>query len=88
MFQIIVVTKYFHSKLANLQPEKKIQNMKGLCFVWHFLEQSLCRKRPSSNVNEIIRAISNLFIFFYEKILHVQKAQKAQRRNQAKAQKA
>ena len=30
----------------------------------------------SSNVNEVIRAISNLFIFFYEKILHKQKAQK------------
>ena len=29
-----------------------------------------------------------LFIFFYEKILHVPKAQKAQKRNQAKAQNA
>ena len=38
----------------------------------------------SSNVNEVIRAVSNLFIF-YEKISCVQKAQ---RRNQAKAQKA
>ena len=30
----------------------------------------------SSNVNEVIRAISNLFNIFYEKILHAQKAQK------------
>ena len=40
----------------------------------------------SSNVNEVIRAVSNsLFFcfFFYEKTLH---APKAQRRNQAKAQ--
>ena len=45
----------------------------------------------SSNVNEVIGAISNLFISFYKKILHTQKAQKAQkvqRHNQAKAQKA
>ena len=45
----------------------------------------------SSNVNEVISAILNFFIFFYEKILHAQKAQKvqkAERRNQAKAQKA
>ena len=36
---------------------------------------------PSINVNEAIRAVSNLFIFIYfffcEKISHVQKAQKA-----------
>ena len=38
----------------------------------------------SSNINEVIRAISNLFKFFYKNILH---AQKAQRHNQAKAQK-
>ena len=54
----------------------------------------------SSNVNEVIRAVLNslLFFFFYEKILHAPKApkapentkkhQKAQRRNQAKAQNA
>ena len=33
----------------------------------------------SSNVNEVIGAISNLFIFFYEKISHAQKAQKARK---------
>ena len=38
----------------------------------------------SSNVNEVIRAVLNSF-FFYESISH---AQKAQRRNQAKAQKS
>ena len=43
----------------------------------------------SINVNEVIRAILNVFSFFFsEKILHAQKARKAQRRNQAKAQKA
>ena len=36
----------------------------------------------SSNVNGVIRAVLSLFIFFYEKILD------AQKRNQAKAQKA
>ena len=41
----------------------------------------------SSNINEVIRTISNLFFFFiYEKILHAQKAQKAQKVQ--KAQKA
>ena len=33
----------------------------------------------SSNINEAIRAILNLFIFFYKKIPHTQKAQKAQK---------
>ena len=32
-------------------------------------------KMTSSNLNEVIRAISNFF--FYEKILHAQKAQNA-----------
>ena len=49
----------------------------------------------SSNLNEVIRAVLNSF-FFYEKILHLPKApkgpnaskpSKAERRNQAKAQK-
>ena len=31
----------------------------------------------SSIVNEVIKAISNLFIFFYEKTLHTQKPQNA-----------
>ena len=49
----------------------------------------------SSNINEVIRAVLNFLFFFYEKILHApkstkkhQKAQKAQKRNQAKAQNA
>ena len=34
----------------------------------------------SSNVNEVIRAILKLLLlFFYENILHAQKAQKAQK---------
>ena len=37
----------------------------------------------SSNVNEGIRAILNLFIFFYKKISHAQKAQKAQKAQNA-----
>ena len=35
------------------------------------------RMKISSNVNEVIRAVLSLF---YEKILHAQKAQKAQKR--------
>ena len=60
----------------------------------HFREEfkSACGKTvlkswvSSSNVNKVIRAVLNLFIyfFFYEKISCAQ----AQRRNQAKAQKA
>ena len=43
----------------------------------------------SSIVNEGIRAILNLFIFFYKKISHAQKAQKAQKLQKVqKAQKA
>ena len=48
----------------------------------------------SSNINEIIRAVINsLLIFFHKKISHAEKSQKvakapkAQRHNQAKAQK-
>ena len=43
----------------------------------------------SSNINEVIKAVLNPLLFFYEKILHgpkapkAQKAQKAQKRNQA-----
>ena len=45
----------------------------------------------SSNINEVIRAVINPLFFFYKNILHAQKApkaQKAQKRNQAKAQNA
>ena len=46
----------------------------------------------SSNINEVIRVILNLFIFFYKKISHTQKAQKVQKAQKAqklqKAQKA
>ena len=44
----------------------------------------------SSNVNEVIRAVLNFLLFFYENISHASKAPKApkaQRRIQAKAQK-
>ena len=47
----------------------------------------------SSNINEVIRAVLNSLLFFYEKICHTSKAQKAskvpkaQKRNHAKAQK-
>ena len=39
------------------------------------------RKQPSSNMNEVIRAV-------LKKIFHTPKGQKAQKRNQAKAQNA
>ena len=49
----------------------------------------------SSNINEVIRAVLNLLLFFYKKFLHAQKStktigstKKAQKRNQAKAQNA
>ena len=48
----------------------------------------------SSNINEVIGTVLNPLIFFYKKILHAPKApkaskhQKAQIRNQAKAQNA
>ena len=45
----------------------------------------------SSNINEVIRAVLNHLLIFYEKISHVpkaQKAQKTQKRNQAKVQNA
>ena len=44
----------------------------------------------SSNVNEVTWAVLNSLFFFYKKISHAPKAQKAQnvqRRNQAKVQK-
>ena len=42
-------------------------------------------KNVSSNVNEVIRTILNLFIFFlYKKISHAQKAQKAYKRIKTK----
>ena len=39
----------------------------------------------SSNINEVIRAVLNFLLFFYEKISHTQKEQKS---NQGKAQNA
>ena len=48
-------------------------------------KSSLSKNEFSNNVNEVIRAVSNLFILFYGKSLL---AQKVQRRNQVKAQKA
>ena len=35
------------------------------------------KRVSSSNVNEVIRAVLNVFIFFYKKILHASKAPKA-----------
>ena len=35
----------------------------------------------SSNINEVIRPVLNVLLFFYEKISHVQKAQKTQNAN-------
>ena len=47
----------------------------------------------SSNINEVIKTVLNFLLFSYEKILHTpkstkkhQKAQKAQKHNQTKAQ--
>ena len=61
----------------------KIQALANECLHFvHWLDLA-----TSSNVNEVIRAVLNSF---YEKILHATKtpkAQKAQKRNQAKAQK-
>ena len=54
--------------------------------IWIIIK-NLDSKR-GSNVNEVIRAVLNSLFFFYKKILHAQKAQKAQRHNQAKAQNA
>ena len=50
-----------------------------------------------SNINDVIRAVLNFLLFFYEKILHIQKSikstkriksKKTQKRNQAKVQNA
>ena len=58
--------------------------------LYFFLE---CTSKPnvrSSNVNEVIRAVLDFFIylfiylFFYKKILHVQKAQNAYKRTKTK----
>ena len=63
-----------------------------------FIYQTLAL--DSSNINEVIRAVSNFLFFFYKKILHAQKASKepkapkstksikAQKRNQPKTQNA
>ena len=46
------------------------------------------KKRESSNANEVIKAVLNPLLFFYEKSLHAPKAPKAQKRDQAKVQNA
>ena len=48
----------------------------------------LFEKRESSNINEVIRAVLNPLLFFYEKILHAPKAPKPQKRDQPKVQNA
>ena len=35
----------------------------------------------SSNINEVIRAISSILIFFYEEILHAQKSTKKDKKH-------
>ena len=47
--------------------EKDCDNWKKDCDNWKF----------SSNINEVIKAVLNFLIFFYEKISHAQKALKA-----------
>ena len=72
--------------------EKDCNNCKGLWWLKKIVIKKIhaCNKMNfSSNVNEVIRSVLNslfLFIFFDEKILHTQKAPKAQRCNQVKAQ--
>ena len=62
--------------------------LKKLLLFRHILEIfDFFVNKESINVNGAIKAISNLFIFFYGKVLHtqkVQKAEKAQRRKKAK----
>ena len=58
--------------------------------------ETLCLERKpyailwyaSTNINEVIMAVLKPLLFFYEKILHTPKAQKAQKRNRAKVQNA
>ena len=63
--------------------------------MFDFIYQTLAL--DSSNINEVIRAVSNFLFFFYKKILHTQiaskepkapKSIKAQKRNQTKTQNA
>ena len=49
----------------------------GKNITFKFLSTFFQNVHFSSNVNEAIRAILNFFVFFYEKILHEQKAQNA-----------
>ena len=42
--------------------------------MFDFIYQTLAL--DSSNINEVIRAVSNFLFFFYKKILHTQKASK------------
>ena len=83
-FKIIVIKKIIIKKIVTI--EKYCDNWKRLWLKNHVSNEI----NFSSNVNEVIRAISSLFVLFYKTISHAQKAQKAQkaqRRNQAKAQK-
>ena len=41
------------------------------------VEKDCDNQKFSSNINEVIRAVLNLLLFFYEKISHAQAAQKA-----------
>ena len=82
----ILVTS--HEKPRSSRPE--VSCKKGVfenfanqrCFPVNFVKFSrtsfLMEDFRSSNINEVIRAVLNflLFFFFYEKILHAQKAQK------------
>ena len=65
-------------------------------FMWQSARISNVFNTLRSNINDIIRVSFKLFIFFYDKILHAQKtlkkykaqkALKAQKHNQTKAQK-
>ena len=85
---------HFHkdsvTSCKDIEKDSDKKDWKGLwCLKKIVIENiSACNKIDfSSNVNEVIRAVLN-FLFFYKKISHVPKAQKApkaQKRDQAKA---
>ena len=72
MTALVILMAALLTKHSTFQRLKRQVLLSEISFVKR--KRSLC-----SIVNEGIRAILNLFIFFYKKISHAQEAQKAQK---------
>ena len=76
-----ILSKVNFPDFSNSTSGNEDQCKKNAACVWFWEDcyQLRLMQNMSSNVNEVIGTVLNFLIFFYEKILQEQKAQKAQK---------